>query len=60
MLPPSIEFKSVEGNSLAADTDLADIGTDLGIEAVSVHAEISRGIPKSKYANRRAILCVDC
>jgi len=50
VLHPGIQFKAVEGDSLAADGDLGEAWADLGVEAVSVHAEVGRGIPEADQA----------
>ncbi len=50
MLPPRVEFKPIEGNTLAADTHLADERANLGIEAISVDAKVLRCIAQSENA----------
>jgi hypothetical protein len=50
MVHPGIQFKPVEGNALFPDGDFRYPGTDLAIEAVTVHSEISGGIAQSKQA----------
>lgn len=49
MLPPRVEFKPIEGYSLAADADLTDEGANLGIKAIPVHAEVSWGVSESEH-----------
>lgn len=44
---PSVQVKAVKGDSLVADGDFSEIGPNLGIEAVTVHAQIERGIAKA-------------
>ena len=45
---PGIQIKAVEGDTLAADRNFSDIGADLGVEPVAVHAEVARCIPQSQ------------
>jgi hypothetical protein len=47
LLPPGVQFKSIEGHALAADTHFCEIRADFGIEEIAIHAEIARGIPES-------------
>jgi len=44
LLCPRVQFKSVECNALGADRNLGEIAADLGVEAVAVHAEVTRRI----------------
>ena len=39
---PSVEFKAIEADTLDADRDFGEIGTYLGVEPVTVHAEVVR------------------
>jgi len=47
---PGVEFKPIEGDALAADGDHGDVGSDLAVEAIAVHAEVLRGIAQAQYA----------
>ena len=40
LIHPGVNFKSVKGNALVSDGDLCQIGPNVGIEAVSVHAQV--------------------
>src|SRR5579883_759500 len=44
---PCIEVKAVEGDALCSDRDYSYLRTHFAVEAVLVHAEIRRRIPKS-------------
>ncbi len=44
---PCIEVKAVEGDALRSDWNDSYPRTDFAVEAVLVHAEIGRGIPKA-------------
>ncbi|MEW8291545.1 MAG: hypothetical protein AB2672_13535 [Candidatus Thiodiazotropha endolucinida] len=46
MIRPGVQIKSVEGDALFTYSNFSDIGTNFGIEAIAVHAQISRGIPQ--------------
>jgi hypothetical protein len=41
---PGIEVKTVESDSLRADGDYIQEGTNVAIEAILVHAEIGGGV----------------
>jgi hypothetical protein len=47
---PGVQFKSVEGDALPTDRNVGEAGPDLGVEAVAVHAEIARCVPKAHQA----------
>jgi hypothetical protein len=47
LLYPGVEVKAVESDALAADADLGEMRAYLAIEAITVHAEIEGGIPKT-------------
>jgi hypothetical protein len=49
---PGVQFKPVEGDALSAYGDLGEMGPDLAIEAVSIHAEISRRVPQTEEAGQ--------
>ena len=50
MIHPGVQFKSVEGDALFADTDFSQKGPHLGVEAVAVHAEIARRIAEANQS----------
>jgi hypothetical protein len=50
LIHPGIQFKSVEGDALLADTDFSQIRPYLGVEAVAVHAEVARRIAKANQS----------
>ena len=50
MIYPGVEFKSIEGDTLFADADFNEIRPYLGIEAVAIHAEVARRIPKANQS----------
>jgi hypothetical protein len=45
---PRIQFKAIERDSLAADRDLRKKRTNLGVEAIHVHAEIAGRVAQPK------------
>ncbi len=47
VLCPGVQFKSVEGDALAADGDLGEAGADFRVEAVAVHAQVEGGVPEA-------------
>lgn len=49
----SIKLQPVECDALRADRDLGQVGADLGVEAVAVHAEVGRSVPEAEEARRR-------
>jgi hypothetical protein len=40
VLRKSVQFKSVEGNALFADTNFNQIGPHLGVKAIAIHAQV--------------------
>lgn len=50
VVDPGIQFKPVERDSLSTDRDFSEVGPDFGVEAVAVHAEIARGVPKAQQS----------
>jgi len=49
---PTVEVKAVKGDSLGADRNGHQLGPHLAIEAIAVHAEIARRIPKANETGR--------
>ena len=45
---PGVQFKAVEGNSLSTNAYFGEVWPDLGVEAVSVHAQVARGVPEAE------------
>ena len=50
MVHPGIHFKTVEGDTLPADTELGEGGAHLPVKAVAVHAQVGRGIAEADQA----------
>jgi hypothetical protein len=50
LIGPGVEVKAVEGNALVADRDLRNAGSNLAVESVAVHTEISGGVSKTDEA----------
>lgn len=50
LVSPLVEFMPVERNALFTDRNNRDMWTDLGVEAVAVHAEVIRRIADSEKA----------
>jgi hypothetical protein len=49
---PGVEVNAIEGYSLRADRDGAEMRAYIAIEAVLVHAEIRRGVAEANEARR--------
>ncbi len=47
MIDPGVQIKAVERNALSTNRDLCQMRTDLRIEAIAVHAEVTRGVAES-------------
>jgi hypothetical protein len=45
---PGVQFKAVEGHSLSTNADLGEVRPDLGVEAITIHAEVARGVPETE------------
>ncbi len=54
LVGPRIEVKAVESLTLGADGNHRDPGPHLAVEAVLVHAEISRSIPETEQSGYEA------
>jgi len=52
MIHPGIEFKPIKGKRLLAQRNFCEIGPDLHIELIAIHAEISRCIPVTDQARQ--------
>jgi hypothetical protein len=52
LLHPGIQFKSVEGDALFADTDFNEIWPYLGVKSVAVHAQVARRIAETNQPGR--------
>lgn len=52
ILHPGIQFKSVECDPAATDRDLGEEGPYLGIEAITVHAEVKWCIAKANESRK--------
>jgi len=50
LIHPSVHFKAVEGDALPTDGNLGQGGAHLPVEAVAIHAQVSRGITESDQA----------
>ena len=48
MVDPGVQFKAVERDALSTNRDFSEVRPDFGVEAVTVHAEIARGIAETK------------
>lgn len=47
MIRPGVQFKPVEGDTLLTNRNHGEARAHLGVEAVSVHAEIKRRVPET-------------
>ena len=47
VIRPGIQVKPVKRDPLVADGDFSERGPDLGIEAITVHAQIERRIAQA-------------
>jgi hypothetical protein len=43
---PAVQFKPIESDALAADAHLDDVRSDLGVEPIPVHAQITGRVAK--------------
>ena len=50
MVYPGIKIKAIKGNTLLSDANFNEIRPYLGIEAVAIHAEVARRIPKANQS----------
>jgi hypothetical protein len=48
VLNPCVQFKAVESNPLASNAELGEARPDLAVEAVTVHAEVARGVAEAE------------
>lgn len=48
MIDPGVQFKAVERDTLSTDRDFREVGADLCVEAVAVHAEVAWGISEAE------------
>jgi hypothetical protein len=46
-IEPVVQFKAVEADALRNDGNFGEVGADLGVEAVPVHAEVERGVAET-------------
>jgi len=53
VIHPGVEIKPVEGDALLADRVLGQIWTHLGVEAVTVHAEVIGRFPQANEARQQ-------
>ena len=67
MLHPGIEFKSVEGDALPPDANFHQIRPYLGVETITVHAEVAGRVPEANQSRRdtavlfhEGLYCVEC
>ena len=52
VIRPCVEVEAIEGDSLRADRDHGEEGADFAVEAVFVHAEITRGVAQADEARQ--------
>jgi len=64
---PGVQFKSVEGDALFADTDFDEIRAYLGIKAVAVHTQVTGCVAEADQSRRdtvvlfhKGLYCVEC
>ena len=48
MVDPPVKFKTIKGHALAADADFGYQGTNLGVKAIAVHTQVTRGIAQTE------------
>lgn len=48
VINPGVQFKPVERDPLSTDRDFSEVGPDVGIEPVAVHAEVARCVPEAQ------------
>ena len=49
---PLVQFNPVEGKGLGPQRDLRELGPDLGVELVAVHAAVGRRVPMTDQAGQ--------
>lgn len=49
---PLVQFKPVEGNGLRPQRDLCELGPDLCVELVAVHAAVGGRVPVADQAGQ--------
>jgi len=52
---PAIEVKAIKGHSLHADGKMGKCGTNFPIEAVLIHAQVSRCIAQADVSRRHGM-----
>jgi len=50
MVYPVVKIKAIEGSALLSDANFNKIRTDLGIKAVSIHAQIGRRVSEAEQS----------
>lgn len=52
MLHPGVQFKAIKRDALASNRNFGDPGANFCVEAIAIHPEVVRGVPKSDEARR--------
>ncbi|MGD9728666.1 MAG: hypothetical protein AB7V39_20105 [Nitrospiraceae bacterium] len=52
MIDPGVQFKAVERDTLSTDREFREVGSDFHVEAVAVHAQVTRRIPEAEEPRR--------
>lgn len=47
---PSVKFEAIERDALFSDGCLGDARPYLGVEAITIHAEVGRRVPQPQHA----------
>ena len=50
---PGIEFKAIERDALFTDGDFGKAGPYLGVEPITIHAEVGRRVPQPQHARKQ-------
>jgi hypothetical protein len=50
---PSVQIKAIEGHPLPANPNFGDMWANLGIEPISVHAEVARGVLQANHTRHQ-------
>jgi len=50
---PGIELEAIERDALFTDRDFGKAGTYLGVESISIHAEVGRRVPQPQHARQQ-------
>jgi hypothetical protein len=53
VVEPGVQIKAIKGHPLRAHPNLGNKWADLGIEPISVHAEVARGVLQANHTRHQ-------